>query len=379
MLVIYVVIMMTALVMVVSLAVDFGRVTCAKTELRRAADAAARYGATGLSTSPSTARSRAKLAAADNTVDGTPLILVDSDIELGTWNASTGSFSALSGASESGANALRITAARTSAKGNPISLAFTRVLGQTGCDVRAISICSATSNSLGAFAGLSGVSAGNNTFFGSYNSSTTPNPTQASSTGKSGLSSNGAIDAGNNSDLDGDAILGPSASVSGLTIDGQTTHSGSNLAVPAMPVWSPGTNPGTIPQNYTVNSNTTLNGGTYWFTSLTVNATLQFSSPVTLYVNGDVDLSASIKPTSLKPSDLKIFQYGARTFGDPAGNGLDIVAQIVAPYSAFSAKNNLKIRGSAIFGSIYVKNNAEFYGDEASGNTNGKKTVVTVR
>lgn len=379
MMVIYGVIALTALLMFVSLAVDFGRVTVAKTELCRAADAAGRYAATGLSINPSTARSRAKLAAADNKVDGASLVLVDSDIELGTWDSSSGSFTALSGSAESGANAVRITAARTKAKGNPIPLTFARVLGLSDCNVSAITICTATNNSLGAFSGLSSVTMGNNTFFGSYNSSTTTSPSQVGSTGKSGVSTNGVLDAGNNSTVDGNVILGPSASVSGLTIDGNTIHAPTNLAIPSMPSWSPGTNPGSVPLNYTVNSNTTLNGGTYWFNSLTVNASLRFSGPSTVYVNGNVALSGSMMPTSLTPSDLKVYQYGAHTFGDGSSNGMNIVAQIVAPYSAFSAKNNLEVRGSAVFDSINVKNNAEFYGDEATGATSGGTTVSTVR
>ena len=57
---IYAMIAMTALTGFVSLAVDLGRVQIAKTELQQAADAAALYGASGLSVSTSTVKTRVR-------------------------------------------------------------------------------------------------------------------------------------------------------------------------------------------------------------------------------------------------------------------------------------------------------------------------------
>src|SRR5215475_5479855 len=75
----------------VSFAIDLGRVQVAKTELQQAADAAARYGASGMY--DGTAVSKAITAAADNLVDGTPLVLNNSfpndprDVETGNWDS----------------------------------------------------------------------------------------------------------------------------------------------------------------------------------------------------------------------------------------------------------------------------------------------------
>ena len=121
------------------------------------------------------------------------------------------------------------------------------------------------------------------------------------------------------------------------------------FAAPESPAWSPASNPGGISQNDTVGSSTTLAGGTYYFTALTINATLQFSGPATLYVNGDIDLNGAIKPTSLKPAELTIYQIGSHTFGDSKSNNMDIVAVIIAPDSDFVAKNSMSLRGSAIW------------------------------
>src|SRR5437016_2620154 len=111
---VWLIVCMVSLLGFVSLAVDLGRVQCAKTELYRAADAAARYAATGLS--DGTAASKAIAAAADNTVDGTALVLTNSDVVTGTW--ANGTFTA-GGASP---NAVKITAGRTTAHGNAVPL-----------------------------------------------------------------------------------------------------------------------------------------------------------------------------------------------------------------------------------------------------------------
>ena len=75
---------------------------------------------------------------------------------------------------------------------------------------------------------------------------------------------------------------------------GSTENLGSPLTGPVIPAWSPGTNPGSVPQSYTVTTQTTLPGGTYWFTSLTIRAQLSFSGPAVVYVNGQISQSATL-------------------------------------------------------------------------------------
>src|SRR5579862_973752 len=76
-----------------SLAVDLGRVQVAKTELRRAADSAARAGVAVLSQGNSTAQSVAVSMAANNTCDGTSVTISTSNVVVGYWNSSTHKFS----------------------------------------------------------------------------------------------------------------------------------------------------------------------------------------------------------------------------------------------------------------------------------------------
>src|SRR4051812_16787578 len=72
------------------LAVDWGRVQLAKSELMRATDAAARAAAAQLPGDPAAARAAAVLYASYNTVDGQPLSLQPQDVVLGRWNPGTG-------------------------------------------------------------------------------------------------------------------------------------------------------------------------------------------------------------------------------------------------------------------------------------------------
>lgn len=107
-----------------SLSIDYGTVQLCRMQLQTGVDAAALAGATGLAVSPAEARSRAKLTAAANPVGGRPLVLLDSDIELGTWNATLRTFTVLTGSAESQANSVRIKGQLTDARGTSVPLPF---------------------------------------------------------------------------------------------------------------------------------------------------------------------------------------------------------------------------------------------------------------
>ena len=109
--------------------------------------------------------------------------------------------------------------------------------------------------------------------------------------------------------------------------------------------------------------NAVLPGGTYWFTSFTVNQPMRFAGPATLYVNGNISLLANVLPHNEIPSNLTIHQIGAsRTF--TAQNSL--CARVIAPRTAFSSTNTFTFRGTCIFKTMLVMNNCNFYMDEAA-------------
>lgn len=133
-----------ALAAVSAMAVDWGRVQVAKTELQAAADAAARYGVSGLQHSiagASAARANAAAVVAQNKADGRPIPFVASqDVEIGVWKKSNKSFTPTTDLSE--ANAIRVTLKCTQDRNNAVPLTFLSLLGKSRADVTATSIAS---------------------------------------------------------------------------------------------------------------------------------------------------------------------------------------------------------------------------------------------
>ena len=134
--VVYLAVAMFALMGVASLAVDFGRVQMVRSEMQAAADAAAGHAAGGMSTSISSARNRAQQSVADNKVEGVSIQFdKNADVEFGTWEPTTRTFTPLTGAMESSATAVRITIRRTADRGTAVPLTFAKVLGHDTHDV----------------------------------------------------------------------------------------------------------------------------------------------------------------------------------------------------------------------------------------------------
>ena len=348
----YVIIVMVVSFAFASLAMDYGRVQLAKTELRTAVDSAARHGVQWVSGGKTTALPAVNSAAADNTVNGSAITFTNAQIDIGSWNYQTRVFTV---------NGAPRTALRVSNSAS-IPLALGDQIGMTACTIRASAVAKCVPLSI---VGYSGFAFKNNTFVGSYNSSVTLTPTQASASSNATLVSNGYIGEQNNGTVKGDCIVGPSGSVDpGFSISGATQTLTSAVPVLSEPSWNGGGNPGGVPNNYTCSSTTTLPGGSYNFTKLTVNAALTFSGPATIYVNGNIDLNAVVNTYQSIPSNLKIYQIGPnRTFD---GNQV-LRAVIVAPRSKFTADNNFKLYGACVFDTITVKNNCDFFYDESIG------------
>jgi Flp pilus assembly protein TadG len=212
---IYAVIAMVCLCAFVSLAVDLGRVQLAKTELMRAADAAARAAATELSkgSNLTTIQNAAVNIANANKCDGSAIVLnTATDIEFGTWDPNAESFTAL-GTYTSG-NAVRVTARRTNATSNAIPLAYGRVVGRATCDVRASAIAYIPP-ATPAITGLSKFDAYSGLYIASYNPNSVMLPTMYSGwhSNNGELGSNGTLDLGTSGNLWGDEYVGPSANV----------------------------------------------------------------------------------------------------------------------------------------------------------------------
>jgi hypothetical protein len=132
---IYVIISLVAMLSFCSLAVDWGRVQTGKTEIRRAADAAARVAAAFLPQGTANVRTNAEAVALQNKVDGTGLVIPDSGITIGIWNKNTHTFSGTGSYDDvTTFQAVQVTALRQ------IPLMFGAVVGRSSCQVTATSV-----------------------------------------------------------------------------------------------------------------------------------------------------------------------------------------------------------------------------------------------
>jgi Flp pilus assembly protein TadG len=234
--VVYILILMTAMIAFTSLAVDLGRAQLAKTELHRAADAAAIYGAQGFATS--TVLANAITAAAENNVDGTPLILQNSDVQIGVWH--NGQFKP----NGSGISAVQINAKRIKSRNTAVPLLFAAVIGQHTLDINASSVATyvapvnvSVSAQAKANPWLAGMPAG--TTANGYDSAPNDSPSQVTGLpitpgGKLNFSFNGGV-----SYLPGTGNNGPDGDLSFILYNGIYTgfnggreHGMSNLTAP---------------------------------------------------------------------------------------------------------------------------------------------------
>jgi Flp pilus assembly protein TadG len=353
-----------------SLAVDYGHAQYVRTELQSCADGAARAAAAGLPTGRDEARTRARFVGSHNRANGQAVTFADDAFRFGKWNTTTAQLDTSAAAAD--VDAVEVTARRT------VPLAFLSMFGQSSVNVSARATGRAPTVGQPGFIGLNGIEFKNTAYVGSYYSSVTTSPGSSSSGGKGTLGTNDVIGFKNNATISGDLILGPVGSVThdnGLSVSGGTLRRSTPITAPASPAWSPGANPNGVPQNYTVNSNTTLPGGTYWFTSITVNKRLTFSGPATVYVNGDIHTDDAIVTYASLPSNLKLYQLGPNRVFD-AQKDLTLIAEVHAPTSELVGNNKLYLYGSGLYKSILAKNSADFYFDLDSPNAGRPVSMV---
>ena len=372
---VYVCVAMAAFACMASLAVDVAHAHLVKAQLQCAADAAARYAASGLIAGPSAAINNAVTAAGYNKADGTAVKLnTDSDVQLGTWDSSTGTFTVLTGSAASSATAVRVYARRVASSGNGVSLSFSSLLGKSTADVTAVSISIAKPGGYG-IVGLKSISLSG----GAIDSYWAPNGyTPGGSHGT--IASNGNINLSGNSQIDGDAHPGPGDSVNNpAAVTGSTTPLAQAMYYPnASPTsYATSNNNSAVPSQYLSGSSfkmsssqsLSLPGGVYYFKdfSMSGSSTLAFTGPATVYVYGALSLSGTTNTFSNLPGDLK-FVVGPDTSGSAPGKvtlsgGSSLYAYIYAPQSDITVSGTGAIYGSLVGQSISSSGGASIHYD----------------
>jgi Flp pilus assembly protein TadG len=355
------------LVVIVALAaysIDTGRITVAHAELQDAADAAAMAGARGLSTSPTVARTRASYVAGLNHAAGDSVSLIAQDIEIGTWNKETATFTVLPAEDESQGDAVRVTCRRSANQGNPLTLFFGSMFGASSTDVSASAVTTVEPSRCGLIIGLNKFSMSGSSHTDSYNAEN--GPYSAASAGMEGHAcSNTTIKMSGSTAIGGDAHPGP----------GETVDSSSSVGVlgEIEPLQKPlvlaPINPGDAPTN---NNNDdiplsddnkdplndkgefTLSGGdhvalppgTYYFSKLTLSggSSISISGKTIVYVTGTTAISGgSVTNTTFLPKNFQLYGMGdVKISGDS-----EFYGAVYAPSSKVERSG-----GSGYFGMI---------------------------
>lgn len=158
-----------------------------------------------------------------------------------------------------------------------------------------------------------------------------------------------------NADIQGDAEVGPGADPNAvISLTGGATISGTQSAAVAPKNYQPaGTNlavEGNI--NISGRTNLQLQAGTYHYSSIKIagQAQLEALGPVTIYVDGDVDISGKgIATQANTPPNFLLYATGSSPI-KVAGQG-DFYGAIYAPASDVS-----NVGGAAVYGAIVSKN-----------------------
>ena len=355
---VYIAIAMPVLVMLVSLGVDLGRVQVAKFELRRCADAAARFALKGLS--DGTYYAKAQAAATDNPVDGATYYLAIADVVAGKW--SSGVFVA----GGTPYNAVTVSTRRTATAGNAIPLLFGQLMGRNTCDIHANAIAYNAPVGSGGFGlvGVSSMNLSNGAMTDSYNSALAPY-SASTATANGSIASNGTISVSNSTTtINGNVYAGPVGSgtvtTSGNpTITGGTGNSSGTMSYAAAASPTSGTytdyGAGSFSGNYT------LGGGTYQCEAMTLNnATISFTGVATIIINGNFNGgSGGLMAYNNLPSNLHVIILNNNPV--TLTNGLTVQADIYGPGCPCTIASGASIFGRVIANTITANGGSIHY------------------
>jgi hypothetical protein len=381
---IWAIIMIVALCAIASLAVDYGMVRLAKSQLQAAADASALAAANALPNGVSVASAEAvKYAKSNLTSDNSKPIDQNADITFGYWgdpsdlNDTSNDdidvdvvdpdvkpvFTAL-GANDGRANAVRVSLQRTTARGNALPLAFARFIGVSSCDVHATATAVAYDGGVGdGFIGIKKMKIDKSSLSDSYISAN-------GSYNASKRRSHSAVKTNNKLAFDasvsiyGDARPGPDR---GPATGGMVT--GSRAPLTHMLSYTPIENlpkhkaPGTSGKLEVKHKTLTLSEGTYRYDEIKIDdgATLEFTGPAVLYVE-KLEVKGTILTYQNLPGNLQIL--GINKGEVKIGGNTSVYANIYTPQGKAEVKDNSAIFGSLIAHEFKTGQNARLHYDE---------------
>jgi len=226
----------------------------------------------------------------------------------------------------------------------------------------------------------------------SYDSSVTPNPVPADSTGEGDVGSNGEVIVHNGTYIDGDVGLGDddAGTEAVYTATGTPTVTGEDADVPRVDPDPLGVIGGDLADDFVtysaVNNNAdvgiagntislnngdtlTLTAGNYYLTSIELKngSTLNIDSSggdVNIYLTGGLDAKngSSVNVTG-DPTDFSLFSNS--TDGIDFKHGSAFKGTVYAPYASVVVKNSANVYGMIWANEVDIKNSGELYFDTA--------------
>lgn len=379
--------------------IDFGHIVVAESEMQNAADAGAMSGVRALFSnggsqsddddddqkyhydSRAAAIAAAKTWAAKNTAAGESVVVNDEDVEIGRWDDDTATFAVIPADSDQSPNAVRVTCRRTGARGNPLRLFFTPVLGTDHANLTVSATARIKSSRCGLIIGLTQVTMSGSSHTDSYRSENgLYNATSAGDEGH--VCSNGDIKMSGSTAINGNGHPGPDHEVNSSSSIG-VTGSTSPLE---QPISYPPADPGDAPWNNDNDSIPQSDGGTdplsgsgefklsggdavdlypgtYYFTkmSLSGGSMVRISGPTVIYVTGDCSLSGgSLANGTFLPKNLQLYPMGSKCVisGDSAFYGA-----VYAPTAKVVRSGSSDFYGSIVAGNLVLSGSGGIHAD----------------
>jgi Flp pilus assembly protein TadG len=418
---IWVTVAFSTMIAFASLAVDYGRVQVAKTELLQAADAAARAAAGSLPSGTTAARNEAVRIAALNKAAGLFITLdPNADVDFGFWGPpdtdfaetddwtamdwstagdedmaddGTWVFTPLAAADISMANAVRVTARCAASRGTAVPLLFAKAIGMNTCDVSSLAI--AAIHNYGPGDGIVGLKeidmkkqSGTDSYdsrIGNYGGGNVRSNGNIASNGKVRIHDSatikGNIAYGKNKakDIDSKVIVTGSVGPISPPVTFKPINVGNAASVNSNGSVASGLMNNDLNLHLDNNDNITLPGGTYYFHDLHLDdkAVLNFSGPVVIYLTGNGEISGQIKTYQNLPKNLQINVVSNKTFNFKSND--NYYMSLYAPKARVKIDHSGDLFGAVLAKSLKIGNQVHVHYDESLRGSGGGLVVETVK
>lgn len=349
---------LVALVGFGALVVDIGWARTSGTQLQSALDAAALAGAASVEDGPEAVRAQARGVAALHLAGGKAIVLEDSDIELGTWDADTHSFTATP---DDTGDIVRITHELTE-----VSAFLGPILGKEHFDLTRSSIAGHGGARSCAILAQEGVVLDGDIEVDSYDAS--EGSYEDSSGSKGGVCSNGDVDCSGSGIVHGDVVYGDQL-LSDCETTGEEEESEDEILLPEVDCSVPPEDSNNALVEHLMEGEAlaieegdvlAFVEGIYFFQTLEIasNSLVTVSGDVTICIKGGkAELDAdSIVNTSGDPSSFTLMVEDDSRL-DLNGNG-EFYGSIIAPHS-----QEVKLTGDLEYFGVIMARLVELEGD----------------